>query len=420
MSHGKISNTAVYFILVFFCIQDPLQYFFPVFRYVDEFLAVSAAVLFLLRLAGNGYVYPFRINTVISILFLAGFLIAGGISTIFNGVQPFGNVCMDGIVWIKFPCAIGAGYFLAERGDCRQIRQTLILLLDMITLILVLVFAADAVFHIFQSDTRLGFRAVKLFYTTYSALTAVACFLSAVYLRLYEELGEKTILRLIPLWIIMCSTLRTKAICAVFVMMLIYITVCQKRHRISMICWAAIGAGILLIGFRTVMDYFVIAEDETARSALLTTALQIIQDYFPLGTGFASFGSAFSAEPYSRIYELYHINHVWGITKTYHSFISDSFWPYLLGETGILGSVFYTGFLASVFWRVTGLAKWNACAYASALSCLIYLFITSFGESAFANTFAVYFGIWIGILFSEGRQGYEDIGLHRYTLQKTF
>lgn len=80
-----------------------------------------------------------------------------------------------------------------------------------------------------------------------------------------------------------------------------------------------------------------------ARVALNQTSLLIGKDYFPLGVGFGQFGSPTSSDCESKVYHLYGIDRVWGLTgdKNDVNFMYDTFWPMILGETGFLGMLMY-------------------------------------------------------------------------------
>ena len=70
-------------------------------------------------------------------------------------------------------------------------------------------------------------------------------------------------------------------------------------------------------------------QDFLARFVLYATSFDILKDYFPFGSGLASFATHASGEYYSGIYEEYEIDTVWGLSKTYHKFIADTYYPSL-------------------------------------------------------------------------------------------
>ncbi len=80
---------------------------------------------------------------------------------------------------------------------------------------------------------------------------------------------------------------------------------------------------------------------EEARNVLYIGSFQIARDYFPLGVGLGRYGSWMSAVSYSPIYREYRMNEVYGLTPDNPSFATDTFWPAVLGETGVLGLIFY-------------------------------------------------------------------------------
>jgi hypothetical protein len=85
-----------------------------------------------------------------------------------------------------------------------------------------------------------------------------------------------------------------------------------------------------------------------ARSALYGASIDIAQDYFPLGAGLGRYGSHMSRVEYSPLYETYGLDRVRGLQAGNPQFITDTFWPMILGEGGILAVVAYATFLLAV------------------------------------------------------------------------
>jgi O-antigen ligase len=71
----------------------------------------------------------------------------------------------------------------------------------------------------------------------------------------------------------------------------------------------------------------------------------IARDYFPLGTGLASFGSHASRIYYSSVYFEYGLSNVWGLSPQFSGFITDTFWPMVVGEGGVVSLISYVCFL---------------------------------------------------------------------------
>lgn len=101
---------------------------------------------------------------------------------------------------------------------------------------------------------------------------------------------------------------------------------------------------VVLVAWEKIYFYFVSAltgsseldPDMIARFVLYYTSGDILMDYFPFGSGLASFATYTSGEYYSDIYLQYGIDNVWGLSKSYTSFISDTYYP-VLAQFGMVG-----------------------------------------------------------------------------------
>lgn len=80
---------------------------------------------------------------------------------------------------------------------------------------------------------------------------------------------------------------------------------------------------------------------------MMITAFQILFDYFPFGSGFASFATFASGTYYSKTYAEYGIDHLYGISKEWPSFITDAYYPEL-AQFGIVGVSLYISFWITI------------------------------------------------------------------------
>lgn len=86
-----------------------------------------------------------------------------------------------------------------------------------------------------------------------------------------------------------------------------------------------------------------------ARGALYYYSFIIGLDYFPLGTGFGTFGTEFSRKQYSPIYYKYHMTKIYGLQPNSPLFVNDTMWPAVLGETGFIGALCIILFFVFLF-----------------------------------------------------------------------
>ena len=77
-------------------------------------------------------------------------------------------------------------------------------------------------------------------------------------------------------------TLRGLAIAAVGIYIVLKLILLRKRVKLSALSYVVLFIVIAILGFNQFQTYLL---EDTPRSKLLTTGIQIANDYFPLGAG---------------------------------------------------------------------------------------------------------------------------------------
>lgn len=85
------------------------------------------------------------------------------------------------------------------------------------------------------------------------------------------------------------------------------------------------------------------AQDYYARAALYYFSVDVFRDYFPFGSGFATYATYTSGEYYSHIYNDLGMDILFGLTKKNPSFISDTYYP-ALAQFGVVGVILFFTF----------------------------------------------------------------------------
>jgi hypothetical protein len=98
-------------------------------------------------------------------------------------------------------------------------------------------------------------------------------------------------------------------------------------------------------------------ENPRARFALYSGSVHSAVDYFPLGAGFGRYGSWMSRVDYSPLYDRYGMSDIRGLRRDKPQYITDTFWPQILGEMGVGGLVAYIVLIGSM-----GLLLWREAA----------------------------------------------------------
>ena len=147
--------------------------------------------------------------------------------------------------------------------------------------------------------------------------------------------------------------------------------------------------------------FFAGEEDGIARTTFYYTAIKILADYFPLGSGLGSFGSEAAARYYSPLYYKYGVDSVYGMSPLDYgessNFLVDTFYP-ILAEFGVIGIILYI-----IFW----MKRWNAANilfnhnYRIFLFLFLLMIIENIAKSAFIYPISVSIMMLLGLTYSD-------------------
>ncbi|MCC4908100.1 hypothetical protein [Microbacterium sp. cx-59] len=116
--------------------------------------------------------------------------------------------------------------------------------------------------------------------------------------------------------------------------------------------------------FGEVYDEYFVNPDGAARTVLYRSAVDLANTHFPLGVGLSHYGGFVARENYSPFYVQQGFAGVWGLQQG-GRFLTDTFWPMILGEGGWFGlTAFALGLilLARTALRVARLEESSALA----------------------------------------------------------
>lgn len=395
MRNGKEWVLCILFYLLLF--QNPLGDTISIFMYTDECIGILGVLLFAYRVLDSGKFVLRKQNSQIMIALFV-FLLTGLLGNYLYKYQPTSAVLEDVYVNFKFYFSILTGYELyrlcrPERCKCVFLTQA-----RFATMVLFLLVVADLLFHVFESpEIRYGIRVVQLSFGHPTYLAGAAIFLVAVLTLFYEKKNEPYLLMAIA---VTFFTLRGKAIASVGAYFLIYIYILKQHKKFHIWHLLIIGAVAVTIAWDQIAFYYIELEGESARSALTQMSFVIAKDYFPIGTGFGTYASNVAAEHYSPVYYMYGLSSVHGLTESRMVFGSDTFWPIIIGQTGVIGTICYVFILFTMFRRVLAVRSINLHAYTSGIFMFAYLMISSTSEPTFCNSVSIPLALLIGFILA--------------------
>jgi len=150
--------------------------------------------------------------------------------------------------------------------------------------------------------------------------------------------------------------------------------------------------------------------DYIARFALYATSFQIFLDYLPLGCGFASFATHASGLYYSNIYTKYQIDGVWGLSKSYNSFVSDTYYP-SLAQFGIVGVILFVCFWIYLIKKAYLFFKTTRETKLTIITIIIvgYFAIENIADATFTSNRGFFFMMFLGLIVSNMKSKIAEI-----------
>lgn len=117
-----------------------------------------------------------------------------------------------------------------------------------------------------------------------------------------------------------------------FILLFFYL---KKYKRINFAMILLMLVLIIIAGQYQINTY--LAKEGTARHEFWEYAFKTANNYFPFGSGYATYGSAEAAKNYSPLYYLYGFTNVWGMSPDYRAFLTDTYWASIIGQFGWIG-----------------------------------------------------------------------------------
>ncbi|MDJ0467309.1 hypothetical protein [Rhodococcoides fascians] len=119
------------------------------------------------------------------------------------------------------------------------------------------------------------------------------------------------------------------------------------------------GTGVLSTTVDTVYEEYVVNGDKAARTRLTTDSIGIGSDNFPLGAGYARFGSYLARTNYSQEYIDLGYREIYGLSdrEGWGSWLTDTQWPSIVGESGFIGALLYLAGIGVMFRRFSAVGR---------------------------------------------------------------
>ncbi len=328
------------------------------FSYCDEIatIAVVCAAFFRFHASKNALADGMSTSSRLALVWLLVVVSTAFLGNAFCGVHAStAAILTDFITCCKFPIALIASIYAFA---CSERLSALFEIEAKILLVVMTVLGIGNLFFDFGmgSEARFGIRASFTFvfdHPTYLVFCAAG--LTAFLMKDREHNMPFIVMGML----VVLLSLRSKGFAFAGVCFLLLLTF-GKSNRLSVVHIALGLAAAALIGMDQYINYYQSAG--YARGELARQAIAVANDYFPFGTGFATYGSAVTSQidNYSPLYYTYGLSTVWGLAPGAASFLSDTFWPTVLAQFGYFGLTAFAALLITLFvmcYKAGGLAS---------------------------------------------------------------
>lgn len=382
-----------------------------ILNYIDGFLytfvnffdeAYIILLWFSALIKNDGRIYLDREDK--KIVLLSIFFIALGLfSNLNNEYQSLGYAVSDAFICTKFSLVyLGIRQYVRTRRENEEIILSLYKFCRGFILICFILAVINIVLPIFPvGEFRYFMNTITLFFPhpTYLAIACITAVCSIIAKQSIMQ-DRKDFVYIVLGLLVTCFTVRSKAIAGSLCIVFIYLYFVKFKIKNKLVAGASALTIGLVTGYDQISFYFGGRSQydlNFVRERLLLDSGKIANRFFPLGSGFGTFASNIAVTHWSTLYNEYNYS-------TATPFLSDSFWPIVVAQTGWIGLGVFTVIVATYLLRIIKLQKVNIYLFWAGLAIMCYELICSIAESAFFNPAVCPLFILMGLIMNLGEE----------------
>lgn len=416
MSTGiKISKYSIWrFLLFFFLFQPAITYqlgsgFLSVMvSYVDEIVTVVALLYLLYCHANKRKTNPSNKKIIVYAMLLN---IIGILSSFVNEGNKLFPAIIDAFTCNKFIIVFAATMFYVQKNErMLMIFFTMNRSIRAILCILGTLTSLNFVFGFFpHHGYRMFIPTQKLFFEHPNDLAYVALICAVILV--FNSQRYKNDFYLVIATFIVVATMRMRHVAMMLIIWVVYFYFIKMRLRSKFMLGISVVAVAFLIGYDQFVNYY--GNVTETRGIVTSVSFALANSHFPLGVGFAGYGSNMARQYYAPIYESLGFTRIWGLNFENDTFLTDQFWPAVIGQFGWIGLILFVLILVQIYKMLAPLLKKEIYAYVSALLLFVYEILTSLGETAYYNPLAVVVFFIMAICIIYGQRDCADVQVRK-------
>lgn len=344
----------------------------PGLSYLDEALTLffSGVVVCNRKVKGES-------NKILYYILLFYFL--GIVSSLFsNNISSFAGACIDAFSFLKWPLTfIFISYYLSNK-----VKKAVVDIMAFIGGIMLMVTCACAVINFAADinmtfDVRWGIRSFKFIFNNPAALNETNLIYFCCIARVAGE--KKRTIFFVLFAVCTVFTMRSTGLGVIAIYILIAATLKFVRYLKP---WHFIlpTLAALITAWSQIQNYLLSTH---IRSIMYVNGFRLALERFPLGEGFATFGSDQAYKLNSPIYVRLGFN-----MASFYNYRNDNFWPMILGQSGFFGMILYMMLLLYILKIILGSRHDKRIIMLMSI-CWIEMFISSIGNAIYTGVGSV-------------------------------
>lgn len=191
----------------------------------------------------------------------------------------------------------------------------------------------------------------------------------------------------------------SKSYGAALLIVIIYTWILKFQKKIRLLGIVTAGILSMLLVWDEIYYYYIEGiEREFPRPMAFLKGAEIANEYFPLGTGWGTFGTYYAVKVYSPVYiKLGWENHSMLGRVNGPQFLMDTYWPGIYAEAGWIGLVGIIIIMGALLFCILNMFKFDKKIYAASLLAYGFMFITTIESTSFAHPAYYILSIPIGV-----------------------
>lgn len=373
----------------------------PFFGFLDEALTIWALFQIISKPLTNIHK---KMMIIICILVIYGIL-----CNFLCEIQTKWSVILNDIgnCFKVFITYIGSCAYFRNQMTAYRVRKFSINIINFLWLLIPIMFVCGLI-NIFydigmRHDLRHGFYSFRFIYDGSGDLAMLfysIVFVFTIYQLFYRTKDKANVILMAMIFFVWLSTMRSRAfLFTVFYFIAYYYAIMQKK-QIKINAKTVLFCIVLFILICADQASLYMENDLTARYNLLNTGIEIMKSYFPIGTGFGTYGTDVAAKNYSTLYYRYGLYLVWGLSPDDPQFAHDNYWPAIMGQFGLIGVI---GFILLIYYLFKDMIKMTFNYRYLKLGVVFICFtqiVASFATAVFFHFVTVFLMFWVAMILS--------------------